>query len=351
MTNVAHQTDRFVQPAAATTTADESPSEHDALVAKLTGGMTRRLPAEALAPFGGSDRLRADGRPRAEFRNELRQIADLRNAFTCISAVGLPVLLVAAVIALDHWAAVGVSVVAMGVLQNRMFILHHEGAHRLLFSKRRINDIIGVNLFGWLAFGTGTHAYRRGHANHHRDEFGPKEPDFILYSFYPVSRSSLRRKLLRDATGVSAYRILKPRLTGIVRRRFFANSIRFFAGQAFVFGLFALAGHPWLYLWLWTLPYAVVYQVLNRLRAIAEHGGMTRSPDRRATSHHVRQSLLARTVLVPYGVGYHLAHHVDSGVPFRNLPRLQAALDEDGYVAPPLTWPSYPKIWKALAAG
>ncbi|MDA3040277.1 MAG: fatty acid desaturase [Actinomycetota bacterium] len=348
MTDVAKQAEI---PARRSAAKQDPAPEHDALVAKMTGGMTRRLPAEALAPFSGSARLRPDGRPGAEFRDELRRIADLRNVLTCLSAIGLPVLSVGVVIALDHWSAIAAGVLVMGILQNRMFILHHEGAHRLLFSNRRVNDLIGVNLFGWLAFGTGTHAYRRGHANHHRDEFGPKEPDFILYSFYPVKRSSLRRKLLRDASGISAYRILKPRITGIVRRRFFVNSARFFAGQGVVLGLFAVAGHPWLYLWLWVLPYAVVYQVLNRLRAIAEHGGMTRSSDRRATSHHVRQSLLARSVLVPYGVGYHLAHHVDSGIPFRNLPRLQAALDEDGYAAPALTWQSYPALWKALAAG
>ncbi len=340
-----------------TVTADESSrasdadAAHNELVAKMTGGMVRRRPDTAFPEFTGSERLRPDGRPRAALRTELRRIPDVRNAITCVTALGLPVLLVAAIVRIDHWAAIAVGVIVMGVLQNRMFILHHEGAHRLLFSNRRVNDVIGVNLFGWLAFGTGTHAYRRGHANHHRDEFGPKEPDFLLYSFYPISRRSLRRKLLRDASGVSAYRILKPRLTGVFHRRYFVNSLRFFAGQLVVFAVFALFGHPWLYFLLWALPYAVVYQVLNRLRAIAEHGGMTRSADRRRTSHHVHQSLLARTVLVPYGVGYHLAHHVDSGIPFRNTPRLQRVLEEDGYVVPELTWPSYRSLWKALAGG
>ena len=62
----------------------------------------------------------------------------------------------------------------------------------------------------------------------------------------------------------------------------------------------------------------------------------------------VRQSLLARAILVPYGVGYHLAHHVDSGVPFRNLPALTRILEEDGYITPDLEWPSYPALWRAL---
>ena len=169
----------------------------------------------------------------------------------------------------------------------------------------------------------------------------------MLYSFYPIAKTSMRRKLLRDVSGVSAYRILRPRLTGLFKRKYLTNSLRFFAGQAVVFGLFLLAGSPWLYLLLWVLPYASVYQVLNRLRAIAEHGGLTRSADRRVTSHHIRQSWLSSIIMVPYGIGWHLAHHVDSGIPFRNLPAFTRALEEDGYITAEHTWPSYRSLWRA----
>lgn len=317
---------------------------HDELVANMTGGMARPdLPA-----FAGSERLRPDGRPLPEFRAELRRIPNALNALTVVATSAAAVALVAAVVAIDHWLATVVAVPVMGIVMLRMFILHHEAAHRLLFSNRFVNDLIGVHILGWLPFGTGTHHYRRGHVNHHRDEFGPKEPDFLLYSFYPVPRASMRRKLLRDLLGVSAYRIVKPRFTGLVRPRFLALSLRFFAGQVLVFGAFWAAGHPWLYAALWVLPYFTYYQVANRLRAIAEHGGMTRTPDRRNTTHHVRQSAAARLFLVPYNVGYHLAHHVDSGVPARNLPRLQRALEEDGYLPPEAIWPSYGSLWRAL---
>ena len=117
-----------------------------------------------------------------------------------------------------------------------------------------------------------------------------------------------------------------------------------------MFGAFWISGYPWLYPLLWVLPWATLYQGLNRIRAIAEHGGMTRSPDRRSTTHHVRQTLPAKLVMVPFGVGYHLAHHADMTVPYRNLPRLHAALVADGYVGD-LEWPSYRSLWRALRAG
>ncbi len=319
---------------------------HDEIVAQVTGGMTRT----DLPPFAGSDRLRPDGRPRPAFRAQLRRIPNGINTVEVIATLSAPVAVIAAVIALGHPLAIVAAVPVIGTLQLRMFVLHHEAAHRLLFSNRWLNDRIGINLVGWLPLGTGSHHYRRGHANHHRDEFGPKEPDFLLYSFYPISPKSLRRKLARDGLGVSAWRILKPRFTGLAKREYLPLSLRFFVGQALVFGLFWVAGQPWLYLLLWVLPWLTWYQIINRLRAIAEHGGMTRAQDRRHTTHHIRQSWPARIGFAPFHVGYHLAHHVDSGVPARNLPRLQRALEEDGYVDARTSWPNYRTLWRALAS-
>ena len=91
------------------------------------------------------------------------------------------------------------------------------------------------------------------------------------------------------------------------------------------------------------------WRVINRLRAIAEHGGLEASPDRRATTHNVRQSWLARFWFVPYNTGWHLAHHVDMGVPWRNLPRYHAELERAGYVTEGITYPSYRALWSALS--
>ena len=318
---------------------------HDQLVNSMTGGLITEHP-----PFLATDNLRSDGRPTPDLRSELRTIPNLLNAWACLSSIAMPALVIALALSIDHWLSTLIAVFLMGFIQNRMFILHHEGAHRLLFSSRRVNDFIGITLFGWLSFGTGTHAYRRAHVNHHRDEFGPKEPDFLLYALYPISRASMRRKLRRDATGVSGYRILRPRLTGLFKKRFWSNSVRFYLGQIVIFSLFAAAGNPVAYFYLWLLPFITTYQVVNRLRAIAEHGGMTRSKDRRQTTHHVQQGLLARIFLVPLAVGHHLAHHVDSGVPFRNLPKLTRLLEEAGFIAESNTWPNYRSLWRALAA-
>ncbi len=337
---------------------------HEALLAEMTGGMV-----QPVKPFEGSERLREDGRPRRDFRQELRTIANVRNAGAVLWLLALPVLVVTGVVLsydrintaswasapLVRWLTVAsvlvVAALVIGAAQLRMFVLHHEAAHRLLFSSRLFNDLIGINILGWIPFGAGKHTYRRIHTRHHRDEFGPDEPDFLLYSFYPITRDSLYRKLARDAFGVSAWRIVKPLVVGITKPGRRITSLRFYLMQLLVFAAFALTGHPWLYLVLWLLPYAAVYQPLNRLRSIAEHGGMTRSPDRRVTTHHVKQFWLTQRWLAPYQVGHHIAHHVDSGVPFRNLPKLTKALTEDGYITSEITWDSYRSLWRAQSQG
>ena len=127
------------------------------------------------------------------------------------------------------------------------------------------------------------------------------------------------------------------------------RALRYLSGQVCVFSVFAACGQPWAYLLLWLLPWATYFRVFNRLRALAEHGGMTRSSDRRFTTHDIAQGWLARNVFLSQGIGYHLAHHVDSGIPMRNLGRLHRALQEDGYIVEGLTHRGYWSFFRSLS--
>ena len=53
---------------------------------------------------------------------------------------------------------------------------------------------------------------------------------------------------------------------------------------------------------------------------------------------------------MPYNTGWHLAHHVDMGIPWRHLPRFHDELVTAGYVTIDLTFPSYVALWRAAAA-
>jgi fatty acid desaturase len=295
--------------------------------------------------------VRADGRPLPEFRAQLRRIPSWRNAW---SVVWLFAQTGAVLVAAVRWAPWSwpVCLLLMGRAHAQFASLMHEAAHRLLFADRRINDWVGRWLLGYPSL-TSTDAYRRVHMAHHRQEFGPDEPDIALYHGYPIPPASFRRKLVRDATGRTGLKLLRQFL-GNVRSpepRSRRTAWKILVVQAVLLGAAIASGHWWLYPLMWLLPYLTVWRVINRLRSIAEHGGMQRSDDRRETTHTVRQHLLARFLLVPYRIGLHLAHHVDSGVPFRHLPDLHRALLESGYVDDSLERPSYPALWRALRAG
>lgn len=314
-----------------------------------TGGMVP--PVAALPDVLPTDRLGPSGKAVGPVRDDLRRIAGGRNALTVAGLWLAIVALWSAAVRIDHPLGYLALFVLMGPVFARLAILGHEAAHRLLFRDRRANDLVGRWLLDHPAF-VPFDVYRRVHFAHHKDEFGPNEPDLALYSGYPVARRSWRRKLVRDAVGISGWKNLKPLLKAVITRPGRPLALRILGTQVVLWaGIWLLTGRWWLYPLCWLGPWLTVWRVLNRLRAIAEHGGMERSDDRRRTTHHVRQSWAARFWIVPYRTGWHLAHHVDMGVPWRNLPRFHDELVASGWVTPAIEHPSYWSFWRACASG
>jgi fatty acid desaturase len=308
------------------------------------------LPAPDLLPdVLPTDRLTPSGMPVPALRHELRRIADARNAVTVVGVYVQSF----GVIALAAWIGHPLAWVAAFVLMGRAFalfaILGHEAAHKLLFTNKRANDVVGRWLLAYPAF-VPFDIYRRSHFAHHKDEMGPNEPDLGLYRGYPITRASMVRKLRRDLFFVSGWKNLRPLLQALTSSQSRPLALRILGAQIAVALAFTLAGRPELYPLLWLGPWMTVWRVINRLRSIAEHGGMARSPDRRLTTHVVRQHPLARFWMVPYNTGWHLAHHVDMGVPFRNLPALHDELLRAGWVPAGLEYPSYTALWRALSS-
>ena len=296
-----------------------------------------------------TERLTATGMPVPEVRAEMRKIPNRANAWTVAFARLSTAAIIGGAIVIDHPVTWMLAFLLMGPQFARFASLSHEAAHRLLFTNKRLNDWVGRWIVGYPVF-ISTDLYRRGHMAHHKDEFGPNEPDMNLYQGYPITKASFRRKLRRDAFFNSGWKNLKSLLRGYRIDATRGHVQRIVASQIVIFLVFLLAGWPQLYVLLWFVPWMTEWRVINRLRSIAEHGGMERSDDRRRTTHTVRQSLLPAFVMVPYNIGYHLAHHVDMGVPWRNLPKLHEELIAAGYVTPELEYSSYRALWRKLRA-
>jgi fatty acid desaturase len=296
--------------------------------------------------------VRADGRPQPAFREQLRRIPSWRNAWSVVFVWLQACVIVGAAVWWGNPIGYVLAFLLMGRTQAQLASLMHEAAHRTLFADRWWNDVVGRWFVGFPGF-VSTDAYRRVHMAHHRKEFGPDEPDIPLYAGYPIPRDSLRRKLVRDATGRTGLKLLRTQFAGFrspdarVRRVLW----EILAVQAVLLAAAIAGGVWWVYPVFWLLPYLTVWRVINRLRSIAEHGGMDASTDRRLTTHTVQQSWFARFWLVPYHIGWHLAHHVDAGVSMRNLPRYHRALRQAGYVDDTSEWSSYRSLWRALSDG
>ena len=312
------------------------------------GGMAPTI--DSLPRVIDNPSIGTDGRPVPELRAELRRIPSLLNAWSVLWCYGQNILILAAAVHINHIATWLIAFLLMGRMHAQFASLMHEAAHRLLFKHRGANDWVGNWLLGFPVI-TSTPAYRRVHMAHHREEFGPDEPDIPLYANYPITAESFRRKLVRDATGQTGIKLFRNQLRGFrspdvrVRRTLLKMTLV----QVIVIAAFFAVGHPWLYLTMFVLPYFTLWRVINRLRSIAEHGGLRADDDRRIATHSVVQHPIARFYLVPYNIGFHLAHHVDAGVPFRYLPKYHALLRDTRYVDDSYEYPSYGALWKAAS--
>ena len=317
---------------------------------RTLGGM---VPAPALlTPGRATDLVRADGRPQPGFRDRLRAIPSWRNALSVVSVWGQAVLVVGLAVWWGNPVGYVLAFLLMGRTQAQLAALMHEAAHRLLFANRRANDFVGRWFLGYPSF-TSTDAYRRVHMAHHRQEFGPDEPDIPLYAGYPISRASFRRKLVRDATGRTGLRLFREQFAGVpLPRRARAQHVvedprgagraarRRDRGRGLV-GLPRVLGA------------AVPHRVAGRQpppvhRRARRHGRVTRPT---GDDPHRPPVVVGPLVLVPFHIGWHLAHHVDAGVSMRHLPEYHRALQDAGYVTPDLAYPGYRALWRALRAG
>lgn len=229
------------------------------------------------------------------------------------------------------------SLAVIGTRQLGLAILMHEAAHGGLSRNPRLNDFLGH----WLCavpVGASLTAYRPYHLAHHKFAQQAEDPDLVLSAPFPVTRRSLRRKIIRDLTGQTFF---KQRILfafqafasqrdedlaegAVVTGRSVAPFLLFNA--ALLLGL-TFAGVWWAYFVLWLLPLATWFPMVTRLRNIAEHAcveGSATDPFRAART--TRAGWWERAFIAPYWVNFHAEHHLFMHVPCWKLPALHRAV-------------------------
>ena len=169
-------------------------------MAAVTEVRTTVVPSEEVLPqVLPTERLTASGMPAPPLRTDLRRIDDLRNVGSIVLTWAHALVTIGLAVWIDHPLAYAVAFVFMGPAFARFAIIAHEAAHKLLFTNKRWNDAVGRWLLAYPAF-VPLEAYRRGHFAHHKDEFGPNEPDMNLYQGYPITEADLEAAV--DQAGV-----------------------------------------------------------------------------------------------------------------------------------------------------
>ena len=280
---------------------------------------------------------------------ELTRRSAWRATAAVLADVAVIALAVAAALAFwPHPLVVVICVLLIGTRQHALFIIAHDAAHYLLYENRRLNDLVGRAAA--TVQGLSMCTYRVIHRLHHNNLYGELDPDTALHGGYPRGRAYLVKKLLKDLSGLTAWKTyayflggapalnsatnvaLRPLddTSGKLRGEARSDRNAVLAFHAVLLILFAWSGYLVQYLVLWILPLVTVVQAILRLRAISEHG---------ATNDFSSPLTAARTnvlpgwlewLLFPHHVNYHIEHHLYASVPHYNLPRLHREMAARG---------------------
>ena len=292
-----------------------------------------------------------------DFRKQLPKEAVLRltqrSPWRASAAIAHDLAIIGASIglALLYWPnpfVVFLSIVVTGTRQHALFVIAHDAAHYLLYQNRSLNDAVGRACA--TVQGLSMCTYRVIHRLHHNNLYGELDPDTALHGGYPRGTAYLIKKLLKDLSGLTAWKTYAyflggaPALntaTNVALRPLDDTSLKLRddarkdRNSVVIFHLLALAFFYWQgflveYLVLWIVPLLTVVQAILRLRAIAEHGATTDfSSPLTAARTNIAPAWLA-WLIFPHHVNYHIEHHLYASVPHYNLPALHREMTGRG---------------------
>lgn len=256
------------------------------------------------------------------------------------------------------------AVIIIGARQLGLAILMHDAAHGCIHPNQKVNDWVGH----WLA-GAPTNAdlqrYRQYHLQHHKYGQQEEDPDLVLSAPFPITRESMRRKIIRDLTGQTFYKQrIKPTIgafrDGAKKGVPFAKTFKLVVGfwkpmlisNAVMLAMLIPLGLWWAWFALWIVPMATWYPLITRMRNIAEHALVPKNePDPLRHARTTHANWLERIVLAPYWVNYHCEHHMFMHMPCWSLPKAHKLLRKQGASDGMLIEPGgYVKVL-ALASG
>ncbi len=252
--------------------------------------------------------------------------------------------LIALAMALSIWSLwfLPVSVLIIGARQLGMAIIMHDAAHGALFQNKKLNDWIG-HWLGAAPIGVNLADYRTYHLQHHKYAQQPEDPDLGLSAAFPITRSSLKRKAIRDLTGQTFFKQRTNQIANAMGLRIRPGPkaearktaarravIPFLITNGILFALLTVLGHWWAYFALWLLPMATWNALIIRIRNIGEHAVVSDDDDPLRHARTTKTGFFEGLLIAPYWVNYHCEHHMFMHVPCYRLAEAHRILERKG---------------------
>jgi fatty acid desaturase len=275
----------------------------------------------------------------------VRELSVLRPARVAADAFRCWLVILAAWAAVAAWPLPWVVLVAVPVIGTRyyaLFVIGHDGLHRRLFPRRRLNDLF-ADLFVFGPLGGITRLNNANHLAHHRHLASELDPDRYKHACF---NKTTRGELLAFLTGLTSLlraarsvflRGRPPAPGGLEDRDGYGPrdlAILVTWQLALVFGLTAAVGW-WGYPVLWLLPVYLFTYLADLVRSFVEHSHP--EADDRADRHRLVTLLsnpVERLFLAPMNMNFHAAHHLWTSIPYYNLPaadrEIRARAEADG---------------------
>lgn len=256
---------------------------------------------------------------------------------------------------LSFWWNVALTVLAIfiiGASQHQLAGATHEATHQILFKNRILNEVVSDWLCSYPLFSS-THQFRLHHLVHHHFVNDPvRDPDFSQLKMsghwlkFPVSKGKFLTQLLKqlwllnllryiwvraryDSLGLLPDRhllrgrfkpVISTRLAILMRVSFLIilftllRGLRYWTGVSV--GLYFLV--------LWIVPLVTTFSFFMILRQLVQHGNGGRGWLNN-TRVFLINPLLCYAVF-PFGMDYHLPHHMFATVPHYRLSELHQFL-------------------------
>jgi len=244
---------------------------------------------------------------------------------------------------LAGYAVIGISIHAMAVLV-------HEGSHNSIFRSRFVDRWVGF-LLGVPVL-VSYSAYRTLHGFHHRYTRDADDPDeFLNVTKNRTALEVLFYSWLIFGTPIYLVHVAKTALERGKRLERIDIIVEYLLLAVICTGVALLCirldGWPVL-LHCWALP-MLVAMVFGNVRSWAEHQmtqpGNPLTQTRTVTSNAVVSFLMCN-------LNYHLEHHLFPGIPWYNLPKLHAMLQDEYRRAGAFIYRSYLRfLWDAFRVG